>query len=164
MLFGNFVLCTCQKQQSVALSTFHAELVALTEGCKDFKCIKNILFEACERFPQFIIFPGKVNINCDNISADFSSQNREHNKRTRHIDIRYFYIRDMIEQKEVITTHIPSEENIADILTKALAAPIFREFVSRLHIVPENTINEEIQDVQVDPDDAEKDPPDALQE
>ena len=127
--------------------------------------MQNILFEACERFPKFITFPEKVNINCDNISAVFSSQNREHNKRTRHIDIRYFYIRDMIEQKEIITTHIPSEENFADILTKALAAPIFREFVSRLHIVPENTINEKIKDERIDSDDTEEDPHDTpLQE
>ena len=150
-LFGNFIICTCRKQDSVALSTFHAELVSLTEGCKDYKCFKNILIEAAARFPDFLTFPESVPINCDNISAVFSSQNREHNKRTRHIDIRYFYIRDMIEQKEVVTQHIPSEENIADIFTKALAAPLYRTFVERLHVLPEPAVPDPTNEEQSDP-------------
>jgi hypothetical protein len=50
------------------------------------------------------------------------------NKRSRHIDVRMYHSRHMHELGEVNVQYIQTEENMADILTKALPAPLFRKF------------------------------------
>jgi len=69
-------------------------------------------------------------IFCDSQSAIALSKNnaRQHD-RSKHIDIRYHFIR---EQSDVIYEHIESANNLADILTKSLGAEQFKNFTDRL--------------------------------
>lgn len=61
----------------------------------------------------------------DNESAIKLSKNPELHKRSKHIDIRYHYIREVYERGEFILNHIMSKEMIADIFTKALVKQKF---------------------------------------
>lgn len=58
---------------------------------------------------------------CDNQSAIAMSINPVHHQRTKHIAIKYHYIRDLISNGVIVTDYVRSEENVADICTKSLA-------------------------------------------
>ena len=51
--------------------------------------------------------------------------------RIRHIAVRVFYIRELVQNKEIEISWIPSTENIADIFTKPLARTLFNELKKR---------------------------------
>jgi hypothetical protein len=59
-------------------------------------------------------------INCDNTSAINISKNPVQHSRTKHIDIRHHFLRDLVESEVVYFSFIPTENQLADILTKPL--------------------------------------------
>lgn len=63
-----------------------------------------------------------VHIYCDNMSAINISKNLVLHSRTKHIDIRYHFIRELVESGTVQIDHITTENQIADIFTKVLDA------------------------------------------
>ena len=52
--------------------------------------------------------------------------------RTKHIDLRHHFIREVVEEEKIKVTYIPTEENIADIFMKALARVKYKGFVKKL--------------------------------
>ena len=50
-------------------------------------------------------------------------------KRAKHIKVRYFWLKDLIDEGEVVLKYIPSEELVADLLTKAITGVKFKYFV-----------------------------------
>ena len=62
----------------------------------------------------------KVTLLCDSQSAIHLSKNQAHHKRTKHIDVRLHFIREMIENKYVFLIKVAGENNVADIFTKAV--------------------------------------------
>ena len=61
-----------------------------------------------------------------------TNQSKEHHGKTKHIQIRYHYVRDMVAQKEVILKHISTSEMVADPLTKPIARDVFIGHVKSL--------------------------------
>jgi hypothetical protein len=61
----------------------------------------------------------------DNKSAIELAKNPVHHERSKHIDVRYHSIREYIKKNEVRVTHVPSNDQAADIFTKALSRPLF---------------------------------------
>ena len=61
----------------------------------------------------------------DNQGAIFIASNAVQEKRTKHIDIRFHYIQDVVEQGEIELFFVPTEENPADMFTKNLARDKF---------------------------------------
>ena len=61
-----------------------------------------------------------VTVRCDNQGAISLTKNIGYSPRTKHIDIRHHFIRELVERKEINPTHISTEDNLADILTKGL--------------------------------------------
>jgi hypothetical protein len=59
-------------------------------------------------------------INCDNTSAINISKNPVQHSRTKHIDIRHHFLSDLVEFEVVSLSFIPTENQLADILTKPL--------------------------------------------
>jgi len=62
----------------------------------------------------------KVSPTLTNLSAINISKNPIQHSRTKHIDIRHHFIRDLLEEKVVTLEHVYTEEQLADIFTKAL--------------------------------------------
>ena len=56
----------------------------------------------------------------DNTGARDLAYNPEHHARTKHIDRRHFYVRELVEDMRITVPFVPSEENYADFFTKAL--------------------------------------------
>ena len=69
-----------------------------------------------------------VIIHCDNQGAIALAKNPESHARSKHIDIQWHYQRERIEDGSVEFRHIPTEEQIADSLTKALTREKFLIF------------------------------------
>ncbi|GKB31467.1 retrovirus-related pol polyprotein from transposon TNT 1-94 [Tanacetum coccineum] len=77
----------------------------------------------------------KVPIFCDNTSAIAISNNPVLHSRTKHIDIRYHFIRDHILKVDIELHYIPTELQLANIFTKPLAEPSFTRLVAKLGIL-----------------------------
>jgi lipoate-protein ligase A len=60
-------------------------------------------------------------IRCDNHGAISLTKNRTHHTRTKHIDVQHHFVRDRVENGEVQFEYCPTEDMVADVLTKALS-------------------------------------------
>jgi len=68
---------------------------------------------------------GATTIFCDNTSAIALSKNSIFHKRTKHIDAKYHFIRDLINNDEIVLQHCRLQEQFVDIFTKPLTREIF---------------------------------------
>ena len=64
----------------------------------------------------------------DNQGAIFVASNPVTERRTKHIDIRYHFVRELIEEGKIEVLYIPGEHNPADMFTKSLARVKFEYF------------------------------------
>jgi hypothetical protein len=115
-----------KKQQIVALSSTEAEYVAQTHATKEGVWLKTFTEEVCGTRG------GAVHINCDNQGAIALAKDNKFHSRTKHIYLRYHYIRESVENKKISLSYIPTHDNVADIFTKALPRPKFQVFVELL--------------------------------
>ncbi|KAK2578209.1 hypothetical protein KPH14_012845 [Odynerus spinipes] len=104
------------KQRSVGLSTCVAELFACSETVKDIIWVKNILVEM--NFYMFYCKP--IILYCDNRAAIEWIGNNRSSTKTRHVNMKFHFIRDEIEKGELSVRHIDTKHMIADFLTKAI--------------------------------------------
>ena len=70
----------------------------------------------------------------DNKSAIDLSKNPEHYARLKHIDIQYHYVRDCIEKQLFKLQYIPTSDQLADALTKALDINSYKRFISKINL------------------------------
>jgi hypothetical protein len=120
-LGGSPISWASQRQQSVGTSSTHAEYVAASDASKEAVWTRGFLNELSvldSRLQQ-----GPVPLFIDNMSAIKLTKNPEFHARTRHIDIRHHYIRELVTNHTITTEWIPGAENPADMLTKALHGP-----------------------------------------
>eukprot|EP00253_Pinus_taeda_P009712 PITA_09712 len=103
-----------KKQPIVALSTAKAEYVAATAAaCRAVSMRRMLRSLGQEHVKATVIF-------CDNSSAIALSKNSVSHKRTKHIDTRFHYIRELVSNGEIVLEHCRTQEQFADILTKPL--------------------------------------------
>ena len=101
-----------KKQDTVALSSTEAEYRAMTKVLKEMKWVKGLLHD-------FGISTGPMTLRCDNQSAIYLTANPVFHERTKHIEAECHFIRDHIINGTIITKHVTSVDQLADILTKA---------------------------------------------
>ena len=63
------------------------------------------------------------------------AKDNKFHSRTKHIDLRYHFIREAVEEGKIKMEYVPTTENVVHIFTKALPRPKFEEFVLRLGMV-----------------------------
>jgi hypothetical protein len=71
----------------------------------------------------------------DNQSAQMLSKNRQFSKHTKHVELKYHFIREAIEKNKVKLDYIQNEELMADLLTKALSGPKTEYFRHKLNLI-----------------------------
>ena len=113
-----------KKQSIVALSTAEAEYVAATATTCQEVWMRRMLRSLCQEHVK-----GTV-IYCDNSLAIALSKNSVFHKRTKHIDAKYHYIRELVSNGEIVLQHCRTEEQFVDILTKPLGQKTF-EFLRK---------------------------------
>ena len=72
----------------------------------------------------------------DNKGARDLAYNPEHHSRTKHIDRRHFYVRELVENGELVVPYVKTDDNIADFFTKALTAKRFFALRDKIMNVP----------------------------
>lgn len=124
----SLVTWVSQKQRCVALSSCEAEFMAASAAACQAIWLRNVLKELTGEQV------GPVLICIDNKSAIDLAKNSVFHGRSKHIDIRYHFIRECIERGEVVVKHVSSEIQKADLLTKAFVAEKFERMRSLLGI------------------------------
>ena len=110
---GGAISWQSRLQKCIALSTTEAEFIAITEGCKEILWIKKFLQELGQDQENYVLY-------CDSQSAIHLSKNSTFHSRSKHIDVRYHWIRDVLESKLLKIEKIHTNDNGADMLTKPL--------------------------------------------
>jgi hypothetical protein len=126
-LNGNPIAWACKKQHTVAMSTTEAEYMAQSAATEELQFIRMF----CEEIG--VVYTEPVVLRTDNQTARSIATAEISCSRTKHIDIRHHQVREEVERGQLDVQWVPTEEQIADILTKCLPAPRFFEL--REHIV-----------------------------
>lgn len=118
-----------RKQTSVSLSSMEAEYIALSEACKEVVWLRRLLEEIGEKQndPTVIL---EDNRSC----IDFVREERL-SRRSKHIDTRLFYTKDLAEKGVVALQYCSTENMTADVLTKPLGAVKQRRFAEKMGLV-----------------------------
>ena len=111
-----------KKQSIVALSSCEAEYVALATATQEAKFLRQLLADLmclpCKKACMYV----------DNQGAIALANNLVHHKRSKHIDVKYHYVRLEIQNAAVNLTYVPTDNNVADVFTK----PVTRVRLDRL--------------------------------
>ena len=125
---GPLVSWRCRKQATVALSTCEAEYMALTEAVQEAKFLKQLCVDL-----NVVQVSYRVVVNVDNQGAINLAKNPMYHKRSKHIQVKYHFIRDEIRSGKIELQYIPTEDNVADIFTKPVTKvklDRFKTFIS----------------------------------
>ncbi|GKD98283.1 uncharacterized mitochondrial protein-like protein [Tanacetum coccineum] len=117
-----------QNQTIVTLSSFEAKFMAAIAAACQAIWLRELLAEVIGLERQ------KVIIRVDNKSTIALSKNPVFHGRIKHIHTRYHFIRECVENKQVIVEHVSGQNQRADPLTKALARIRFKEMRSLLGV------------------------------
>lgn len=107
-----------KKQRSVGLSSTEAEYVALSEAGRE---VKFLLMLISELLPGY---PAPITTHCDNQGTIAVANHEGRFRKLKHVDGRYHWIRGAIRDGVISLQHVPSGDNVADVLTKALTRPL----------------------------------------
>lgn len=110
---GGAVSWKSKLQKCVALSTTEAEFIAATEASKELLWLKRFVGELGFDQDKYVLF-------CDNQSAIHLSKNSSFHSRSKHIDVRYHWIREVLSSKQMQLEKIHTDDNGADMLTKVV--------------------------------------------
>lgn len=123
-------------QKTPAISSCEAEYMAYKEAIKENLFINNFLNE----LPNYVskLFKNRKTLFTDSLSAIELSKNPLYHARSKHIDITYHFSRDKVLNKEIYLEYIPTEEMLADGLTKGLSNPKFQKLVEGLGLKKTN--------------------------
>lgn len=117
-----------KKQRLIALSSTEAEYIAASEVTKEATWLRSLLLEL--DYP----LQGPTTLFMDNQSAIALVTKDKFHGRTKHIDIKHHHIREAAESGVISPEYIPTKEQIADILTKALPKSSFEYLRGKLGI------------------------------
>jgi hypothetical protein len=113
LLGSSLVSWSSCKRSSVAQSTTEAEYVAAASCCSQLLWITYTMSDFGEEYTN-------VPLQCDSTSAISVAKNPVLHSKTKHIEVRYHFLRDNIEKRKITLIHIPTHDQLADIFTKPL--------------------------------------------
>ncbi len=128
LLAGGAISWVSRKQKTVALSYTEAEYMCMSDCSQQIAWIESLMNE-------FSFDIKTIDLCCDNQGAMFLASNPAQEHRSKHIDIRYHYIRECVDENKVRLTYIPTNEQIADIMTKNLTYDKIVQFRDKMGII-----------------------------
>ena len=129
LLHGGPVSWTSKQQSCTSLSTTESEYVAACETTKEAVWLARLVNEIEHKKS------GAVPLWCDNQSAIRLVRNPEFHQRTKHIDVKYHFVRDQQANGEIDVRYVATQEQLADMFTKPLAAPRFKELREKIGVI-----------------------------
>ena len=127
---GGAISWSSKKQELVTLSTAESEYVAATYAAKEALWLRRIVNEVFEPVTK------PMTLYSDSQSAIALTKDGSYHARTKHIDIRYHFIRFVVQNGSIKLIYCPTEEMTADILTKALPNTKAKHFANSLGLHP----------------------------
>jgi hypothetical protein len=116
-----------RKQKSVALNT--AEYIAACDACTEAVWLHKLVSGLFDQVLDSTV------IYCDNQSCVKLSENPVFHDRSKHIEIKYYFLRDKVQRREVVLRYISTDEQVADILTKPLSRIKFAYLRDKMGLV-----------------------------
>lgn len=127
-LSGSVVSWESSKQKTVALSSTEAEYMAISEAAKEAIYLRGLLLELTGNATNITLFN-------DNQSALNLSVNPVYHKRSKHIDVRHHFIREIISDNLVNVDYLPTDIMPADVLTKSLGSEKHYKLLELLGVI-----------------------------
>jgi hypothetical protein len=125
--YGQGAISWSSKKQSViALLSTKAKYIAETHAAKEAMWLRTFVSKITGQRN------GPLTIMGDNQGAITLAKDNKFHSWTKHIDLRYYFIHEVVEDEKVEMKYIPTAENVSDIFTKALAKLKFTQFVGML--------------------------------
>lgn len=121
-VYGGVVSWASRRQSSVTLSSMEAEYYALSEACQETIWLRQLLNEFGERQQQPSV------VKEDNQGCLAFVKTERSNRRSKHINTREHFVRELCLKGEVLLEYCPTDEMLADIFTKPLGPQKHQDF------------------------------------
>jgi hypothetical protein len=128
ILAGAPVSWEARKQRTIALSSTEAEYMAISEATKEAIYLQDVLNNVGMECETVTLFN-------DNQGAIKLAQTRNYHSRTKHVDVRHHFIRDMCEKGVICLEYLCTERMPADVFTKGLGATKHHECLGNLGMI-----------------------------
>ena len=137
---GGIVTWSSQRQKLVSLSTTESEYIAAATAAKEAAWLRALLNGIGQQRKK------PTMLYVDNQSAIRLVRKPKFHKRTKHVDIKYHYIREKVENREIEVVFTPTEHQLADMFTKALPKNHFVELYSKLGLCIKHSDGESVEE------------------
>uniref|UniRef100_A0A5B7BYT4 Reverse transcriptase Ty1/copia-type domain-containing protein n=1 Tax=Davidia involucrata TaxID=16924 RepID=A0A5B7BYT4_DAVIN len=115
-------------QSTVALSTTEAEYMAVTEAFKEAIWLQGLI-------EDLGIVQEHIEVYCASQSAICLAKNQVHHARTKHIDVRFHFILEIVDEGDILLQKIGTADNPADMLTKVVTGIKFKHCLDLINII-----------------------------
>ena len=127
MLAGAPISWQSRQQTSVALSTMESEYMAACAATQEAIWLRSLLKDL-----NLLDQDKPMVIREDNQACIAFSLNPGVYKMSKHIDVKFHFVRERVASKEIVLEYIDTKDQLADILTKALDGPSFTKLRERI--------------------------------
>ncbi|PNX85867.1 hypothetical protein L195_g041941 [Trifolium pratense] len=133
---GGAPISWCSKKEPiVALSSYEDEYIAVSLSTCQVIWLKNLIEEISQDKCE------AVTLKIDNVSAINLAKNPIAHGRRKHIELRFQYLREQVNNGNLAPIHCRSEEQVADLLTKAVTVQVFEKLRSEMGIETADNMN-----------------------
>ena len=129
LINGGAVLWSTKRQEIISLSTTKSEYVAATYAAKEALWLRSLLSQLFNTTLE------PTTLFSDNQSAIALTKDHQFHARTKHIDVRFHFICWIIENGSLRLVYCPTNDMVADVLTKALPSPKVKHFAKELGLI-----------------------------